>query len=410
MNITIDSKEFKKILAKFKKITPKKPHLPSLGMIKLETKEGNLNVFGTNLDVWAQATMSCTVNEAGGVCLNPYEMLTYLKDVKGNITLSLADVGRYKISNEGISFQVSAINTEDYPVMPVVHSTQQIVMPVVHSTQQIVLDSELLQDVFKKCCVHVKPKDRYDEPLGCIFLEIGTDFTQATATNTFRLFNMKRPITSQSNKIAMLIPPKRLYSLLDFIKENKQVTLQVDQENLCINFQSGDFVGGFRLVKGQYPNVQEVITSEIGQTIELDSKQLIQALKPMEFLGKEYLNNLGYVRFIFRDSIFSVEGWSYKDGNVSNTKIGIESKTEPFEFNINPVFVLQGLESLDSNKIILKIPKNEINSSRLFENEKGDLALIMTIRDLEEETPEETNEENVDEPEEESNEKSEIEN
>ena len=140
-------------------------------------------------------------------------------------------------------------------------------------------------------------------------------------------------------------------------------------------FELGDVVLSSRLIDGQFPNYRQLLPESVDHELRLSSVELADVVRRISLLA---LKNAP-LRLSFTEGTLTVSARTPEVGEASES-IPVPFQGEDFEIGFNPEFLRDGLESVESEELVLKLI-SPLRPGLIETPESGDFVyLIMPIR------------------------------
>ena len=140
-------------------------------------------------------------------------------------------------------------------------------------------------------------------------------------------------------------------------------------------FELGDVVLSSRLIDGQFPNYRQLLPESVEHELRLSSAELTDVVRRISLLAQKNAP----LRLGFSEGELTVSAQTPDVGEASET-IPVPFHGEPFEIGFNPEFLRDGLESVESDELVLKLI-SPLRPGLIESPDGGDFVyLIMPIR------------------------------
>lgn len=236
-------------VSKAERFTGKNATLPALSGILLETKNEELNIKATNLDLGIEINIPCKTTTPGKVLVLGSTFSQFLNHLRGekNINLELKkDVLIFSSKLEDAKFKT--LPTEDFPVLP---------KPTPSSAIEV--EANTLSSGFKSVFFAASPSSMKPE-LSSVYVYGENDTLVFVGTDSFRLAEKKIKIKDSFDG-SFLVPFKNIGEItriLDSIKG--KIELQIGKNQISIKSEEIFLVS--RTVEGSYPDYRQIIPKE----------------------------------------------------------------------------------------------------------------------------------------------------
>jgi DNA polymerase-3 subunit beta len=171
------------------------------------------------------------------------------------------------------------------------------------------------------------------------------------------------------------VPARALQELARIAQATEADALSVGVRSNQVVFDVGGAVLSSRLIDGQFPNYRQLLPDSYEHELRLSSGELTEVVRRISLLAQKNAP----LRLSFKEGEVTVSAQTPDVGEASEA-LPVPFSGEPFEIGFNPEFLRDGLESVDTGDLVLKL----ISPLRpgLIESADGTgfLYLIMPIR------------------------------
>jgi DNA polymerase-3 subunit beta len=206
----------------------------------LVTKGTSLEITGTDLTTTIIATIDITPDVPGEVLLPGKLLGSLVAGATGPAAFELATSMNLVVA--GVSSKLTPLDATQFPALYELEG------------ETITLDAKLLAD----CFVAVAPAVSSDSNLGAqtgVFVEIEPTAITFTATDSYRLITVARPLDIDVRPISAAIPPAALQIVTKAPADNVTLTI-TDTE---IAFVTQNLLVRTRLIAGTYPKWRDLL-------------------------------------------------------------------------------------------------------------------------------------------------------
>lgn len=260
MKVTIGQKAFRVAVELAWQGRASRSALPVLKDIRLETKDGHLDVSATNLETYVVASCEANVETIGGTIADGTGLMAAVKGMKGIVTLELTPSG-LAVSDGAVSAVLNTTRLEEWPHVPTWSGTMLTFTSL----------SEALGRV-----VHAAAKDDIRPVLNAVLVEAKDGIASVVAADSYRLAIMSIPVTGEGS---VLIPSASVKAM---VKANVN-RLIIGDVLVC---GEGDAMVYAKIVHGSYPDYERIlrtgnlVTTTINGTELRKACQRFATLKP----------------------------------------------------------------------------------------------------------------------------------
>ena len=196
------------------------------------------------------------------------------------------------------------------------------------------------------------------------------------ATDSYRLSVKETALESPlQGSLEANIPARALQELVRIAQQAPSDLIAVSVGQNQAIFELGDVVLSSRLIDGQFPNYRQLLPESVEHELRVASAELTDVVRRISLLAQKNAP----LRLSFSEGTLTVSAQTPDVGEASEA-IPVPFHGEAFEIGFNPEFLRDGLESIESDELVLKL----ISPLRPGLIESGDgggfLYLIMPIR------------------------------
>jgi DNA polymerase-3 subunit beta len=196
------------------------------------------------------------------------------------------------------------------------------------------------------------------------------------ATDSYRLSvketQLESPIEGQ---LEANVPARTLQELSRIASGEGAEEIGITALEHQVIFTVGDVVLSSRLVEGRFPNYKQLLPETFEHELRMNGAELSEVVRRISLLAQKNAP----LRLAFSDGALEISAQTPDVGEASES-LPAPFKGEPIEIGFNPEFLRDGLESMESEDLILKL----ISPLRPGLIESGDdggfVYLVMPIR------------------------------
>jgi DNA polymerase-3 subunit beta len=132
--------------------------------------------------------------------------------------------------------------------------------------------------------------------------------------------------------------------------DNPEAEIEIAALENQVVFTVGDTVLSSRLVEGRFPNYRQLLPESFEHELRLSTAELLEVVRRISLLAQKNAP----LRMAFSDGALEVSAQTPDVGEASES-IPVPFKGEPLEIGFNPEFLRDGLESAESDELLLKL-------------------------------------------------------
>jgi DNA polymerase III subunit beta len=262
------------------------------------------------------------------------------------------------------TFHLRTLRAEDFPSLPAPSPQTRVVLPA---------------EAFVQTIARVARSASRDETrpvLTGILMSASGQELRMVATDSYRLSvketSLEAPLqgTLEAN-----VPARALQELVRIAQQTSSETVAVSVGQNQVVFELGDIVLSSRLIDGQFPNYRQLLPESVEHELRLASAELTDVVRRISLLAQKNAP----LRLSFSEGSLVVSAQTPDIGEASEA-VPVPFYGEPFAIGFNPEFLRDGLESIESDELVLKLI-SPLRPGLIESPDTGDFVyLIMPIR------------------------------
>jgi DNA polymerase-3 subunit beta len=282
-----------------------------------------------------------------------------------NVTVELRSAQQdVEIVSGSATFHIRTLRGEDFPPLPQATGDAVVEVP----TQAFV-------DTVHRVARSASRDETRPILTGILVSASGSDL-RMVATDSYRLSVKETALEAPlEGGFEANVPARALQELSRISQTMEAETLRVTVRTNQVVFDVGGAVLSSRLIEGQFPNYRQLLPDHYEHELRLSGGELTDVVRRMSLLAQKNAP----LRLAFREGEVTVSAQTPDVGEASEA-LPVPFQGEAFEIGFNPEFLRDGLESVESGDLVLKL----ISPLRpgLIESADGTgfLYLIMPIR------------------------------
>jgi len=349
MKLICTQDNFKKAIFIVDKITAKQITLPILKNILLETRDGRLIFSATNLEIGIINKIGAKIEREGKIAVPARLISDFVSNLpqEKNIEIELngqilnINCGKYKA-------KINCLDPEDFPIIP-----------ERKGEYQFIINNDKFKDIINKSLSSTSLNDIRVEFTG-INLIFSDNRIYFASTDSFRLNEYEIEIEENEtykeikNK-SVIIPAETLRELNKILHSSENNKTLITIENNQIFFDVDDIKMVSRLINGKYPPYKQIIPNEFKTEVLINKNELLQAIKIASVFTKK---TDGEINMVIENNNSVVIKSELQESGENQTELIIDKKGENQNFVLNPRYLIDGLNVMDSVNIKILVNDN----------------------------------------------------
>ncbi len=356
MKATISKEEMQSKLSDIQSIIEKKTTMPILSHFLMDIKKKKSTIYATDLEMAIKEPLSLvSVEKEGKFCVPARKLFEIAREVDEDITIESTDNNWLKLRSGKSNFRIACLNTDDYPLWP-----------VIEDYKRLVIDSKTLFSMIDKTIYCAGENDtRYT--LNSIFFHIVGEKKRfyVIGTDGHRLACIYKDLDiAFGDELKMIVPRKaaaELKRILSTLEED--IIIEVTKNHIRFTMKDRELLT--KLIDGAYPNYEQVIPKDNKKVVKLNRDDFIRTLRRVSVISKD------------RSHIVKFEINEIKDGEINiiavdpeigeaNERLSVEYKGEPVTLGLNAKYILEVLSSMEETNVIFSL-QDTVNPTLLKE-------------------------------------------
>jgi DNA polymerase III subunit beta len=340
----------------------------ALSGVQVAVTSAGVELRATDMEIALRVPLTAEVEREGTVVLPARLLLDVARSLPKNadrVTLELrAEQQDVEIVAGSAKFHLRTLRAEDFPPLPEVGGDTVVDVPAHAFVETIEMVSKSAS------------RDETRPILTGILVSASGSELRMVATDSYRLSVKETALeVSLDPGFEANVPARALDELRAVVANTGADVIRIGVRSNQVVFEVGGAVLSSRLIDGQFPNYRQLIPDGYEHQLRISGEELGDVVKRISLMAQKNAP----LRLAFGDGELTVSAQTPDVGEASEP-LPVPFAGEAFEIGFNPEFLRDGLDSVGSEDLILKL----ISPLRpgLIEgaDESGFLYLIMPIR------------------------------
>jgi DNA polymerase-3 subunit beta len=315
--------------------------IQALSGIKIAALDGAVEMLATDMDIGLRLSVTAEVARPGHVVLPARLTLDVARALPGpRVSLELRDAEQdVEIISGPSTFHLRTLRADDFPPLPERAGDADLTVPAA---------------AFVETIAKVARSASRDEtrPIltGILVSASGTEL-RMVATDSYRLSVKETTLDAPlARPFEANVPARALQELGRIAAQSELDTLTVSPRLNQIVFSFDGVVLSSRLIDGQFPNYRQLLPERSEHELRLAREELTGVVRRISLLAQKNAP----VRLAFAPGEVTVSARTPDVGEASEA-LPVPFQGEAFDIGFNPDFLRDGLESVESDELILKL-------------------------------------------------------
>ncbi len=340
--------------------------IPALSGIKFDVYSDKIELTGSDSDISIQKTLyvkdeenKLDIDEEGSIVLDARYVNEIVKRMDSpTVRFELVDGTLIRISGHNAEFKINGIRANDYLTIDFDIVTEKNKMSV-----------STFEKIVRQTTFACSDKETKPALMGVNFKANGNTLT-CNATNSFRLATKKISLDKELH-FDITIPARTLLSVSSILSDNLEFDMAIDTTKVSFIFDNTIVRG--RLIDDIYPDVSRLIPPAFSYTLEINRRDLLDAVDRTSFIKSEGKN---VVKMVIDSDHVDISSISQEIGSSHETIDVISFKGDTLTISCSGKYLYDALRTIDTDVVVLSF-SGELKPIVL--NGKDDESLIQLI-------------------------------
>ncbi|MCW2984828.1 MAG: dnaN [Conexibacter sp.] len=343
----------------------------ALSGVQLAATSAGVELRATDMEIALRVPLTAEVQREGTVVLPARLLLDVARSLPKNaerVELELRPEQQdVEVIAGSAKFHLRTLRAEDFPPLPT--------MPTEPDDTVVDVPAHAFVDTIEMVSKSASRDETRPILTGILVSASGSEL-RMVATDSYRLSVKETALEVPLDPgFEANVPARALDELRSVVANTGADVIRIGVRSNQVVFEVGGAVLSSRLIDGQFPNYRQLIPDGYEHQLRISGEELGDVVKRISLMAQKNAP----LRLSFGDGELTVSAQTPDVGEASEP-LPVPFAGEPFEIGFNPEFLRDGLDSVGSDDLILKL----ISPLRpgLIEgaDESGFLYLIMPIR------------------------------
>ncbi len=298
-------------------------------------------LLATDMEIGLRVPLNADVLQPGSVVLPARLLLDVARSLSADrLTLELRSAEQdVELICGATTFHLRTLRAEDFPSLPAPSPDTRVVLPAEAFVQTI---SRVARSA---------SRDETRPLLTGILMSASGQELRKVATDSYRLSVKQTTLDAPlQGTLEANVPARALQELARIAQQAPSESLAVSVGQNQVVFEIGDVTLSSRLIDGQFPNYRQLLPESVEHELRLSSAELGDVVRRISLLAQKNAP----LRLSFSEGALTVSAQTPDVGEASET-IPVPFHGEAFEIGFNPEFLRDGLESVETDELMLKL-------------------------------------------------------
>jgi DNA polymerase III subunit beta len=339
MRLSTQTKDLLERLGAVARVASTRSAVQALAGVQVSAGEGGVELRATDQEVGLRVPLAADVQRPGEVVLPARLLLDIVRSLRaGETTLEQAE-GGVVVSAGTARFTVRTLRAEDFPPLPEPGGDQVVQVPAPAFVDTV--------DKVRRSA----SRDETRPILTGILVSAASTELRMVATDSYRL-SVKETALEQplDGGFEANVPARALEELRTVVAGAGAEHIEVGVRTNQVVFRAGGVTLSSRLIDGQFPNYRQLLPEGFEHELRVDGRELLEVIERVAIMAQKNAP----LRLRFEEGQLTVSAQTPDVGEASEP-MPVPFAGEPFEIGFNPQFLREGLQSVDSGDVLIKL-------------------------------------------------------
>src|SRR5437870_5382280 len=309
-----------------------------LAGVLLRVEGGRLHLAATDMELSLRSSLEAQVEGEGAVVV-PGRLLVDLVRLlpESEVTIEhRAEENVVRITSGSSSSSLHTYAAEDFPRLP-----------DLDAVGTFAVDRETLLETIGRVARSAS-RDESRPVLTGILVRFEQGKLVMAATDSYRLSVKETPLEGDAPELEAIIPARALAELTRIAQSGENVELGVHENQVV--FAADDVWLTTRRIDGQFPNYKQLLPESFEHDVTISRGELLDVVRRVAVMAQR--NSPLRLRFAEGELTVSAQTQDVGDARES---LPVQFSGEPLEIGFNAEFLREGIESVTTDEIQLRL-------------------------------------------------------
>ena len=341
MKISIPRTELVSALGVATRAISSRTTIQTLSGVSIETADGRLRLRATDMEFGLQVELPVKVVSEGRVIV-PGRLLLDVARSFGAEEVEFEHLTadqEVQLSGGSSTFRLRTLPLDDFPKLPSANGAKRLELPAKAFIETI---SRVARSA---------SRDETRPHLTGVLVSAADSDLRMVATDSYRLSVKETTLDAPlSESLEANVPARTLQELARIAAAAEVERIAIAALENQVIFELDGVTLSSRLVEGRFPNYRQLLPESYEHELRIASAELLDVVRRISLLAQKNVP----LRLSLSDGELEVSAITPDVGHAKES-LPVPFKGEPFAIGFNPDFFRDGLESAESEEIVLKL-------------------------------------------------------
>ncbi len=339
LQLTCERDELVRRLAIVSRALSTRATVQILSGVLLEAEENRLTLSATDMELSMRSSLDAQVGGLGRVVV-PGRLLVEIARLLPGSSVEIAhrsEEGVVEITSGSAHYRLHTLSAEDFPRLP---------DPA--AATLFATDADALVTTASRVSRSAS-RDESRPVLTGILVRFERGKLVMAATDSYRLCVKETPLEGEAPELEAIVPARALGEVTR-IASGGELELGVHENQLVFSLPDAGILLTTRRIDGQFPNYQQLLPETFEHEVTLPREELLEVIRRVAVVSQRN----SPLRLRFAEGELTVSARTPDVGEASES-MPVAFTGEQLEIGFNPDFLREGIESVDTDEIALRL-------------------------------------------------------
>ena len=366
MKLSLSTADLLAQLQTVSRVASTRSAVQALSGVKLSATDAGAELLATDMEVGLRVPLPGEVARPGEAVAPARLLLDVVRALPADsVTVELRSAEQdLEIISGAARFHLRTLRVEDFPTLPAPVEDSRVRVPATAFVETIAKVARSAS------------RDETRPILTGILVSASDQELRMVATDSYRLSVKETKLEAAlDGSFEANVPARALQELARIAQQADTAELAISAGTNQVVFEVDGVVLSSRLIDGQFPNYRQLLPESVEHELRLSSAEFADVVRRVSLLAQKNAP----LRLSFREGEVTVSAQTPDVGEASEA-LPAPYRGEEFEIGFNPEFLRDGLESVDSGDLVMKLISPLRPGLIESADDSGFVYLIMPIR------------------------------
>ena len=341
MKFSISSEEFVGRLSVVTRAISSRTAVQTLSGVLIAAEADRLVLSATDMELSLEASAPLTAADPGRAIAPGRLLLDVARSLpsgKVDVTLDAAEQV-LELAAGSSSFKLRTLPLDDFPKLPSAEGGLKVELP-----------TELFVETSNRVA-RAASRDETRPHLTGVLVSAEAAELRMVATDSYRLSVKETNLDAAiSEKLEVNVPARTLQELARVAGSGAEGKLAITALQNQVVFELDGITLSSRLVEGRFPNYRQLLPESYDHELKIDRAELLEVVRRISLLAQKNTP----LRLSLEDGALEVSAVTADVGEARES-LPVPFKGEPLAIGFNADFFREGLDTAESEEVVLKL-------------------------------------------------------